>query len=138
MKMAVVQQMIEEYVRSMWTATAISYEDVPFTPDIYEEFLQLTIQMGDGQQRTVTRGEYRTIGLIILTIHVRPAKGSARKLQLADLAADMIISKTILPVAPLVSPAVQTWTPDVIKDPKEMNGWVRAQVSCPFYYDWSI
>ena len=135
MKYDVVQQSMEEFVKTNWTETAIQYDNVAFNSDIYTEYLQLTVVFGEGFSRTVTQGCYRQMGLLLLTVKTKPGIGSARKLELANLAAEMVISVVVQPVPPLIAPAVNLKTPDLFNDNKERDGWVMAQVSCPFYYD---
>lgn len=135
MKYDVVQQSLEEFVKTNWTATAIQFDNVAFNSDIYTEYLQCTIVFGEGFARTVTKGCYRQVGLLILSAKTKPGIGSARKLELAKLAAEMVLSVVVQPVSPLVAPAVNLKTPDLFSDNKERDGWVMAQVSCPFYYD---
>jgi len=130
-----VQQSIEEFVRTNWTATAIQYDNVAFNSDIYTEYLQLTVVFGEGHSRAVTKGCYRQVGLLLLSARTKPGIGSSRKLQLARLAAEMVISTVVQPVPPLVAPSVNLKTPDLFNDNQERHGWVMAQVSCPFYYD---
>jgi hypothetical protein len=134
-KYDVVQQSMEEFVKTNWTETAIQYDNVAFNSDIYTEYLQLTVVFGEGFSRTVTQGCYRQMGLLLLTVKTKPGIGSARKLELANLAAEMVISVVVQPVPPLIAPAVNLKTPDLFNDNKERDGWVMAQVSCPFYYD---
>lgn len=135
MKYDVVQQSLEEFVKANWTETAIQYDNVAFNSDIYTEYLQMTVVFGEGFSRTVTQGCYRQVGLLLLTVKTKPGIGSARKLELAKLAAEMVISVVVQPVPPLIAPAVKLKTPDLFNDNKERDGWVMAQVSCPFYYD---
>lgn len=136
MKYDVVQQSIEKFVQTTWTATpGIQFDNVAFNSEIYTEFLRCNIVFGDGLSRSMTQGYYRQIGLLILSIFTKPAIGSARKLELATIAADMVRHRVVLPVSPLVAPAVNLKVPDLFNDNKERDGWVMAQVSCPFYYD---
>lgn len=135
MKYDVVQQSIEEFVKTNWTATAVQYDNVDFKSDLYQEYMQCTVVFGEGSQRSVTKGCYRQVGLLLLTIKTKPGTGSARKLELAKLAAEMVVSVVVQAVPPLIAPAVNLKTPDLFNDNKERDGWVMAQVSCPFYYD---
>lgn len=138
MKYDVVQKSLEIYVKDHWSHTAIQYDNVAFNSDLYEEFIQCTIVFGEGRSRTITVGCYRQVGLLILTVKTRPGTGSSRKLELAKLAAEMVISKVVQPIAPDLVPAVNLKVPDLFSDNTERNGWVMAQVSCPFYYDLEI
>lgn len=135
MKYDVVQQSLEEFVKANWTETAIQYDNVAFNADIYTEFVRCTVVFGEGSSRAVTKGCYRQVGLLILSVMTKPGIGSARKLELANLAAEMVLSVVVQPVPPLVAPVVNLKTPDLFNDNKERDGWVMAQVSCPFYYD---
>lgn len=138
MKYNVVQQSLEEFVKTNWTETAVQYDNVAFNADIFTEYVQCNIVFGEGSARTITKGCYRQVGLLILTVKTKPGLGSARKLELASIAAEMMTSVVVQPVSPLIAPAVNLKTPDLFNDSKERDGWVMAQVSCPFYYDWSV
>ena len=122
-------------MKTNWTQTAIQYDNVAFNSDIYTEYLQMTVVFGEGFSRSVTKGCYRQVGLLLLTAKTKPAIGSKRKLELARLAAEMVVSVVVNPVLPLIAPTVNLKTPDLFNDNQERNGWVMAQVSCPFYYD---
>lgn len=135
MKYDVVQQSLEEFVAANWSQTAVQYDNVAFKSDLYQEYLQCTVVFGEGFSRTVTKGCYRQVGLLLLTVKTKPGTGSARKLELAKLAAEMVLSVVVQPVPPLVAPVVNLKTPELFNDNKERDGWVMAQVSCPFYYD---
>lgn len=135
MKYDVVQQSLEKFVQTNWTHTAVQYDNVAFNSDIYTEYLQMTVVFGEGSPRTITKGCYRQVGLLMLTVKTKPGIGSSRKLELAKFAAEMVISTVVRPVPPLIAPSVNLKTPDLYNDNQERNGWVMAQVSCPFYYD---
>lgn len=135
MKYDVVQQSLEEFVAANWSETTVQYDNVSFKSDLYQEYLQCTVVFGEGSSRTVTKGCYRQVGLLLLTVKTKPGTGSARKLELARLASEMVLSVVVQPVLPLIAPAVNLKTPDLFNDNKERDGWVMAQVSCPFYYD---
>ena len=135
MKYDVVQQSLEEFVAANWSETTVQYDNVSFKSDLYQEYLQCTVVFGEGSSRTVTKGCYRQVGLLLLTVKTKPGTGSARKLELARLASEMVLSVVVQPVPPLIAPAVNLKTPDLFNDNKERDGWVMAQVSCPFYYD---
>lgn len=138
MKYAQVQQSLEEYFGSNWTETSIQNENAPFDSELYDEYVRLTLQFGDGLSRTVGIGCYRVIGLFIVSIFVRPSVGTARALALADTVSGLLVHKVVRPVAPLEAPAVNLKVPDLTKNFRERDGWVMAQVSCPFYYDLEI
>lgn len=138
MKFDAVQQSIEEFVIANWTHTALQFENVPFNSDIYDEYTRVNVVYGDSVQRSVTAGCYRVPGLIMFSIFEKPATGSARMLELATLAANLLVSKMIYPVPPLDSPVVKMHVPMLHKEYRETGGWVFMQVSCPFYYDLEI
>ena len=136
MHYAAVQQTLEKFVKTNWTHTsALQFEDVPFNTDLYEEFARCTIKFGDAVSRTVTQGCYRQFGVLMISVFVKPGKGTKRKLSLASLAADMITHKEIHAVLPHSSPVVKTKVADLYDDNVEKAGWVQAKVSAPFYYD---
>jgi hypothetical protein len=134
-KYDVVQQSLEEFVQINWTYTAVQYDNIAFNSDIYHEYVRSSVIFGEGSSRSVTKGCYRQAGLLIITVFTKPAIGTARKLELANLAAEMMRHFVVLPISPLIAPAVNLKVPDLFNDPKEQSGWVQAQVSCPFYYD---
>lgn len=135
MKYDVVQQSLEEFVAANWPHTTVQYDNVAFNSDLYDEYVRCTVVFGDGDQRSVTKGCYRVMGLLILTVFTKPATGTARLLELASLAANMMVSVIVSPTPPLDAPKVNLKVPDLYKNVKEQSGWVQAQVSCPFYYD---
>lgn len=138
MKYDVVQQSLEEFVVANWSHTIVQYDNVAFNAELYSEYLQCTIRFGEAAQRTLVReGCYRQVGLLMLTAKVKPGTGSARKLALATLAADMVKNVVVHATAPLIAPNVVLKVPDMFNDDKERDGWVMAQVSCPFYYDFT-
>jgi hypothetical protein len=135
LKYDVVQQSIEEFVQDNWSHTAVAYENVEFDSEPVSEYVRCNVVFGEGLSRTVTVGCYRQTGLLLLSIFVRPSTGTSRKLALAALASDLVKSVIVQPTPPLVAPAVNLKVPSLFNDPKERDGWVQAQVSCPFYYD---
>lgn len=135
MKFRDVQQSLEEFVKTNWTATALQFENMPFSADLYEEFARLNLAYGEALKRAAASGCYRVQGLLMFTLFGRAASGSNRLLTLADTACTMLASVIVSPVPPLTAPKVQMFTPSVHKDFKERDGWIFVQVSCPFYYD---
>lgn len=143
MKYDRVQKLLETYVRDEWALICasknwevdLSYDNVAFSSEVYNEFVRMNVLFGDGLPRTVTKGCYRQIGLLKLTAFTRPAEGSQRQLELASALAEMVTSKKVLPSVPGDSPSVYLKVPDLFRDNRERDGWVQAQVSCPFYYD---
>jgi hypothetical protein len=135
MKYDVVQQSLEEYVKASWTLTEVEYDNVAFNSDLFDEYLRCNVVFNEGEARTITVGCYRQFGLVMLSIFTRPGTGTARQTQLATLAADMVKKVVVAPVAPLVAPKVKLQVPSMYRNNREGLGWVMAQVSCPFYYD---
>lgn len=135
MKYDVVQQSLEEYLLAQWTETQVQLDNVAFNSDLFTEYLRSNVIFGEGFPRTVTKGCLRQTGLWILTAFTKPAIGSARRLELARIAAELMTQVVVSPVAPLVAPRVTLKVPSLFNDAKEQHGWVQAQVSCPFYYD---
>jgi len=132
----VVQQSLEEFVQAQWgNTTQIAYDNVEFNSELYNEFMRMNVVFGDGMSRTITQGCFRQKGLLLLSIFTKPGKGTARQLELAKQAADMVKQQEVSATLPLVAPVVKLKVPDLIRDNKERLGWVMAQVSCPFYYD---
>jgi len=137
MKFAQVQQSIEEYIQAQWTATQVAFDNSGFNSDLYDQYLRCNVLFGEGRKRTVTVGCYRQIGVLMLTVFVKPAVGRARLLDLANIAATLVTDVRVGATLPLVAPVVNLKVPDLILDNTERSGWVQANVSSPFYYDWS-
>lgn len=135
MKYDVVQQSLEEFIKANWTQTEIQYDNVAFNSDLYNEFLRCNVLFGDSASRTVTKGCYRQTGILILSVFTKPAIGSARKMVLATIAANLINDAVVSPTPPLVAPKVNLLEPSMHNDNKERDGWVMAQLSTAFYYD---
>lgn len=138
MKYAEVQQSLEEFVQATWSDTQIHFDNVAFNSDMYTEFVRCNVLFGEGIQRSVTKGCYRQIGSLVLSVFTKSASGSARKLELANIASLIVTSAVVRPVAPLIAPSVNLMVPTLFNENNERNGWVMAQVSCPFYYDLEI
>lgn len=143
MKYDVVKQSLEQFVTTNWPTAAgsptpaLQYDNVDFNSQLYTEYAQLTVRFGDSVKRSLPVGCYRQFGMVIFTIKTKPGRGSARKLQLASAASGMLTDAIVLPVTPLVAPTVNLKETDLFDDTRERDGFVMAQVSCPFYYDWS-
>lgn len=137
MKFAQVQQSIEEYIQAQWTATQVAFDNAGFNSDLYDQYLRCNVLFGEGAKRTITVGCYRQIGVLMLTVFVKPAVGRARLLELANIAATLVTDVRVGATLPLVAPVVNLKVPDLILDNTERSGWVQANVSSPFYYDWS-
>ena len=142
MKYDVVNQSLEEYVQTNWSDTAIQFDNVAFNADIYTEYLRCTVVFGDTDapemangQRSVVPRCYRVMGYVFLDVFVKPAIGVVRMLELGTMAANLLKSKQVKPVAPLAAPVVNFGVPTLVKNTSERNGWVNAQISAPFYYD---
>jgi hypothetical protein len=132
-----VQTSLEAYIQSIWTTTTISFENIAFNSDMYDEFVAMRVVFGDTVQRSIT-GCYRVMGLLILSIYVRPATGVSQALVYADQLSALLVAAQISPVPPHTAPVVQLIAPDLYKGAKEENGWVKVQLSCPFHYDLEI
>lgn len=142
MKFDVVQQSLEEYVQTNWSDTGIQFDNVAFNADLYTEYLRCTIVFGDTDQPERSNGQmslvprcYRVMGFVILDVFVKPAIGTVRMLELGTIAANLLKSKIVHAVSPLVAPAVNFQVPTLAKNTAERHGWVSAQISAPFYYD---
>ncbi len=134
MQYARAQQLLEEYVQSIWTDTAIQYDNVPFNSDLYKEYLRCSIIFGESVPRTVPVGEYRQIGLLALTVYTRPGEGTARSLELATALSELLTSKVVKSSdEPLLT--INLRTPDFFRDQTAKTGWVSTQISLSFYYD---
>lgn len=128
-----VQENLEEYIQSNWATTALQFNNVHFITESYEQFVRCNVVFGDAEARTVTSGCYRQFGLLILTAFARPNSGTEPILNLAK-ALSLLVRSVVVPASG-GAPAVQLKVPSLFTDFKERDGWVQAQVSCPFYYD---
>lgn len=138
MKYDIVKKSIEEFVIANWVMTpinSIQFDDVAFNSDLFSEYVQLTVRFGDAQKRSLAAKCYRQIGLVIFTVKTRPDHGSDRKLKLARAASEMFMNVRV-PAVPVPGvPTVNLREPDLFDDTRARDGFVMAQVSCPFYYD---
>ena len=135
MKYSEVQQSIEEFVKNSWTYTEVHYENVPFNSELFEEFVELFVLFGTSQKRSLASKCYRQPGLLLMNVKVKPGIGTTRALELANSAADMMASTVVTATLPLVAPTVNLKDPTLYKSNSEELGWIKYQVSCPFYYD---
>jgi hypothetical protein len=134
----VVKQSLEEFVIANWSDTDVStiqFDNVPFNTDLFDEYVQFSVRFGESVKRSLPKGCYRQPGMVIFTVKTRPDQGSQRKLELARSAAEMLVNAVISPTLPLVAPRVVMREPSLFDDNSQRDGWVMAQVSCPFYYD---
>lgn len=129
------QTLLEAYVQEQWSETAVQYDNVPFNSDLYREFVQCTVTFGEGMSRTVTSGCYRQVGLLMLTVYVKPGEGTARLLELTTLLSQLLTHKVVKSVNETPLLAINLKVPDMTKDTSGRSGWVRAQLGIPFYYD---
>lgn len=138
MKYDVVKRSLEQWIAAEWAAgpnTQIQYDNVAIDIANLTEYMQFTVRFGEAIKRSLPVGCYRQFGIILFSAKTKPDRGSARKLQLATLAAEILLNAVVTPVTPLVAPTVNLREPDLFDDTRERDGWVMAQVSCPFYYD---
>lgn len=135
MKYHIVQKALETFVKTNWTVTAIQYDNVAFNSEIYTQYISCNIVFGEGVSRTITRGCYRQFGLLIITIYTKSSTGSNNRLTLAAAVVTMLTHKEVPPITPDTTPIVSLKVPSLHSDNSEKSGWVRTQVSCPFYYD---
>ncbi len=138
MKYDVVKQSLEEFVIANWALTptnSIQFDNVAFNSDLFSEYVQFTVRFGDALKRSLSAKCYRQLGLAILTVKTKPNQGSDRKLKLARAASEMFLNAKVLAAPPLIAPVVNMREPDLFDDTKDRDGFVMAQVSCPFYYD---
>lgn len=138
MRFAAVQQSLEQYIKDAWSLTDVAYDNVGFNSDLFTEYIRCNVLFGPGKQITITAGCYRQPGVLALSCFVKPAIGRARLLQLADAAATLVTGVRVNAVSPHVAPVVNLKAPDLYVNDVERSGWIMAQVSSPFYYDWSI
>lgn len=138
MKYDVVKQSLEEDFRSRWEMTpvdAIQFDNVGFNSSLFKEYVSFTVRFGEAFKRSLPTGCYRQPGILIASVFTLPGFGSARKLQLVTVLAEMYVNAVIRAQEPLEAPVVNMFEPTMIDDDRERDGWVMAQMSCPFYYD---
>lgn len=133
-----VKKSLEEFVIANWSMTpanSIQFDNVAFNSDLFNEYVQFTVRFGESIKRSLAAKCYRQIGLVIFTVKTKPNQGSDRKLKLARAASEMLMNKKVpaVPAPPL--PVVNLREPDFFDDTNARDGFVMAQVSCPFYYD---
>lgn len=133
MKYDLVQVGLELFVQSNWSATEVQYSNIGLHTEALNEYMRCHVIFGEGIARTIGTGCYRQFGLLTLTAFVRPSVGTARLLELATDLSDLV--RSIIVPASGGTPAVQLKVPSLFTDYTERDGWVQAQVSCPFYYD---
>jgi hypothetical protein len=129
--------MIEKYVQDNWTSTPLSFENSPVNGDLYEEMVDAKVVLGDGLQKSIDKC-VRVVGLLLLTIKVRPDTGITKALQYAGQLALLFVKKNLTPSVPGASPTAEFKVPDLKKGDKVADGWVWVQLSCPFHYDLEI
>jgi hypothetical protein len=131
-----VQTNIETYVKATCATlgVSVSYENVPFSSDVYTKYVQMTVQFGEAYQRAVERC-YRVVGILLLDLHTRPSTGVVPQLTLADQLTPYLIKHILVSTPPPIVPAIQFLVPELKKGDKEMNGWVIDHLRCPFYYN---
>lgn len=127
------QTSIEKYIAANWPG-AIAFENEPFDSDAYNEYLEITIQFGESVKRSIEHC-YKIIGLLIISINVRPAVGAARALTIANALSPLLASHELVATPPDSAPVVQFVVPTLDKVLRERRGgWSQMQLSCPFYY----
>lgn len=134
----VVKKGIEEFVIANWSMTPISsiqFDNVSFNSDLFSEYVQLTVRFGKVVKRSLAARCYRQFGLVIFTVKTRPDQGSDRKLKLARAASEMLTNVKVPAVPVPQVPTANLREPELFDDTRARDGFVMAQVSCPFYYD---
>lgn len=133
-----VKKNLEEFVLANWTLTPVSsiqFDNVAFNSDLFNEYVQFTVRFGESIKRSLAARCYRQMGLVILTVKTKPNQGSDRKLKLARAASEMFMNKKVPAVPAPPAPVANLREPDLFDDTNARDGFVMAQVSCPFYYD---
>ena len=141
MRYAAVKQSVEVFFLTNWVSTpnnTIQFDAAPFNSEPFTEYVQFTIQFGDMIRTSLASRCFRQFGMVMVSIKVRPGTGAHRKLVLAGAAAILLNNAVVRPVAPLVAPAAKFRESSLYDESVERDGWVMAQVSCPFYYDLEI
>lgn len=133
----VAQRIIEEYLYNNWTDTSMALENTGFDPSGLSEFVRVTVIFGEPSQRDMGKGLYRQMGIVDLTVFTKPGTGVQRMLELSSSLAGMVRLTELSAGPPHTELTVKFFVPTVHKDLTDRNGWVQANVSAPFYYDWS-
>lgn len=131
MKYEDVQTRLETHVKTLWTATALTFENVNFDPTSVSEFARFTVQFGEPSQRALGGSCYRIIGVAFLQIFIKPNIGTFRLVELADIASTMFANQRL----PLGAGYIHLWLPSLAKSTNARDGWVMGNLSCPFYFD---
>lgn len=137
MKYAEVQESLETYVKANWTFTAIAFDNVPFQSELYTEYIRCNVLFGLANKKSLPPACYRQTGVLMLTVFTKPGTGKNRLLELANEAATLVTDVRVNAIPPHVAPVVNLKTPDFNGSNTERSGWIQAEVSSPFYYDWS-
>lgn len=134
MKYSEVQTMLESYVQTNVTGITIAFENAEFDPTNLTKWLRVTIQFGNSQLRSLGTRCFRVAGIMMCEIFIRPAVGIVDITTFADTLTDLFKGSKIVP-ALSADPTVNFLEPQLTKFPAEQSGWIRGQVTCPFYYD---
>lgn len=126
--------MLESYVQTNVAGIAIAFENVEFDPTNLTKWLRVTIQFGSSRLRSLGTRCFRVPGIMMLEIYTRPATGLVDITTFADTLTDLFKGSSVVPSQP-ADPTVNFLEPALTKFPAEQSGWVRGQVTCPFYYD---
>jgi len=133
MKFKESQASIEKYLGDHWSGNNIVFENEPLEADLYDEYASVVVAFGGTDKRAIENC-YKVIGLLIVTVNVRPGVGISRALELANTLSPLLASYELPADPSLSAPVVQFVAPSLSKVQRPPPGWVQAQVSCPFYY----
>lgn len=121
------QTAIETYFNTNVVGIAKVYENSSApAATIYDEFVRLTIQFGDGQPTQIGGKGYRYFGIAMIQIYQKEGVGISRGVSLADTISALFRG--------LYVGSIYFQTPYVNKFPSE-KGWFQVQITAPFYFD---
>lgn len=122
------QTAIEEFFKDGMPDKQLVFENMPsVSPDLFDEFLRLTVQFGTSKRMQLGGGAYRHPGLVMVQIMTKEGVGSARGVAIADEVSALFVD--------VVHEQINFQVPYVTKMAVAEKGWFQVQVSIPFYFD---
>lgn len=122
------QTAIEQFFQAGFPDSQLVFENMASpSPDLFNEFLRLTVQFGTSKRMQIGGGAYRHPGLVMVQILIKEGVGVSRGVALADDVKDLFLD--------VVHQSINFQVPYVTKMPVAEKGWFQVQVSIPFYFD---
>lgn len=122
------QTAIEEFFQDGLSSHQLVFENMGgVSPELFDEYLRLTVQFGDSYRMQIGGQAYRHPGLVMVQVMVKEGVGVSRAMVLADEVKDLFLEA--------VHEGINFQVPYVTKQPVSEEGWFQVQVSVPFYFD---